>query len=256
MSVARAASDAFARVLAEPGSLAARHALLEAWRREGDPRGELLEPQLAYHATEQLALLEKLNVLIADQGRTFAGELATLVDGFTFHRGLVAEITVTGTSFLALAPLVFRLAPIQHLTLRAPLPPVEELFGSRFLTKLVSLDMPTLGAAFGDRGAMALARSPHAQGLRWISLPGADIAEAGVEALAASPYLDGVRYLGLRDNPSDPTPYAREHDSRFDVGRPPLAIELERKFGVRPWLAVPTAPEHWPPNREALAITP
>lgn len=248
--------DAFARVLAEPGSLAARYALLEDWKRAGVPRAELLELQLAHHANADPELLTKITVLIAGQGRALAGELAPLVDSFKFHRGLVAEIKVTGESFLALAPLLFRLAPIQHLTLRAPLPPIDELFGSRFLAKLVSLDMPALGAAFGDRAAMALARNPHAQGLRWISLPEDDIAEAGVEALAASPYLDGVRYLGLRGNPSDPTPYVREHEGRVEIGRPPLAAELEQTFGVRPWLAIPRDAEHWPPNRETLAIRP
>jgi hypothetical protein len=37
---------------------------------------------------------------------------------------------------------------------------------------------------------LALAKSPRAARLKWISLNGNNISEAGVEALAASPYLE------------------------------------------------------------------
>ena len=45
----RAGEAAFARVLAEPGSTAARRELLNAWKASGNPRAEILEKQLARH---------------------------------------------------------------------------------------------------------------------------------------------------------------------------------------------------------------
>ena len=45
----RAGEAAFARVLAEPGSTAARRELLNAWKASANPRAEILEKQLARH---------------------------------------------------------------------------------------------------------------------------------------------------------------------------------------------------------------
>ena len=51
---------------------------------------------------------------------------------------------------------------------------------------LTSLNMPSLGDAFGDGGAIALAESMNVVNLLWISLNGNGISERGVDALAAS----------------------------------------------------------------------
>jgi hypothetical protein len=254
--------DAFAQVLAEPGSMAARRALLADWKTRGDPRAELLENQLTYLELERAgddrayALRLAINVAIARRGGAWAGELAKRVTDYKFHRGLVAEITLSGADFVARAPQLFELAPIQHVTITAPLPSMDALFAVSQLAKLTSLNMPGLGAAFGDSGAFALARCEHAARLRWISLNYDAIGQAGVEALADSPMLAHVRFLGLGGNAVDPTPYVQEvMEGHYGGGRPLLAAQLEQRFGPRPWLATPTNPEDWPPNREALAIT-
>lgn len=256
--------DAFARVLAEPGSTTARQALLAAWKAKRDPRAVLLEKQLAYDAYERgapmdyqqaAALDREINLLEADHGRAWAGEVAGLVTKLRYRRGLVAEVTLSGVDFVARAARLCSLAPIQHVTITGPLPPLDRLFGVAELAKLVSLNLPGLGAAFGDAGANALARSPQVRGVAWISLAGDAIGEAGAEALAASPFLASVQFLELRDNPADPTPYASEDEGSYTAGRPALAGRLEKMFGVRPWLSVPSDPAHWPPTRESLAVT-
>ncbi|WP_164020504.1 hypothetical protein [Pyxidicoccus trucidator] len=254
--------DAFARVLAEPGSMAARRALLADWKARDDPRAELLENQLTYlelaraGSDRAYALRLAINVAIGKRGWAWAGELAKIVTDYKFHRGLVAEITISGADFVARAPRLFELAPIQHVTITAPLPSVDALFSVPQLAKLTSLNMPLLGAAFGDAGAFALARCEHAARLGWISLNYDEIGQSGVEALAESPMLAHARFLGLKGNAVDPTPYVQEvMEGLYGGGRPSLAAALEQRFGPRPWLTTPTNPEDWPPEREALAIT-
>lgn len=255
--------DAFTRVLAEPGSATARKALLAEWKRAGDKRAGLLEQQLAYDearraGTHTDAQTRALNLTIAQQGKALAGEVAGLVKKFVFRRGLVAEIAIGGRDFVAHARRLFQLAPIQHVTIVAPLPAdVAALFAVPELAKVGSLELQGLGAAFGDAGAAALARCAHATQLRWVSLARDAIGQAGVEALAASPVLAHVRYLGLEGNPVDPTPYVQEvAEGRYRGGRPALAEQLEARFGSRPWLAIPNNAEDWPPDRDPLVITP
>ncbi len=119
---------AFDRVMAEPASLAARCALLDEWKSRGDPRALLLDKQLAYReiawvdrATGPARRLDaEIDALIARHGREWAGRVADLVDGWTFHRGLVAQVDVPGERFLQVAPELVALAPIQHVNLKAP----------------------------------------------------------------------------------------------------------------------------------------
>jgi hypothetical protein len=254
--------DAFARVLAEPGSAAARRALLAEWKTKGDARADILQQQLDLILLERNndesadALKRAIRVAVAKNGKQWAGELAGLVTKFVFRRGLVAEITISGADFVARAQRLFELAPIQHVTITAPLPSVTALFDLPQLAKLSTLNIPGLGAQFGDAGAIALAGCRHATNLKWISLTKDAVTLVGAESLAASTLLAGVHYLGLEGNPADPTPFAQEmQEGQWTAGRPALAAQLEAKFGSRPWLQTPNNPEAWPPDHDALAIT-
>ena len=119
----------------------------------------------------------------------------------------------------------------------------------------MTLDLSRHRASLGDAGAAVIARSPNIAGLRYLELFDGGIGHAGVEALAASPYLARAAYVGLTKNPADPTPFAHNYDGVDTGGRPPLAADLERTFGPRPWLAVPAEPADWPPDRDDLAVT-
>ncbi|MDX2087535.1 MAG: hypothetical protein SFX73_06785 [Kofleriaceae bacterium] len=252
--------DAFDRVLAEPGSLEARKELLAAWKRKGDKRASFLEQQLALFEARQRgddteAMRRAVNLAVIRDGKALAGEVARLVSKFEFHRGLVAEITISGADFVARAAKLFTLAPIQHVTITLPLPLLSAFFDLPQLAKLTSLNMPKLGGAFGDAGASALAGCRHARALRWIALNNDEITQVGAQALAASSSLAEVAYLGLRGNPADPTPFRQEiMEGQYSSGRPPLADDLEAKFGKRRWLEVPEDTDPWPPDRESLAI--
>ena len=123
------------------------------------------------------------------------------------------------------------------------------------MARLTSLAVDGL-ETFGDAGATALAGSAHLAALRWLSLESAGIGPAGVEALAASERLAKAVYVGLGGNPANPTPFVHDFGSDWGAGRPVLAVELEKKFGARPWLQVPGDPPNWPPGKDTLAVTP
>jgi hypothetical protein len=256
--------DPLAGVLAAPGSAAARRALAAAWRAAGKPQAELIEHQLAYGELERTnqtaspaarALRASIDRLIAEHGQAWAGRIAALVDSYKYRRGLVAQVKLTGERFLAVAPELFALAPIQHVDLEAPLA-LEAVLASPFAGKLASLAIESQYGGVGDREAIAVAGARQLRGLRWLSLYANTIGEAGVEGLAASPYLERCVYVGLGENPADPTPSVNDFDGQYVVSRPPLGIELERTYGARPWLTGPAHGEPWPPDRDDLAITP
>jgi hypothetical protein len=255
--------DAYQRVLANPGSIAARKALAAAWHAAGDARADLIDKQLAvrdldlakdYSSPLAKRLADEVKQLVAQHGRQWAGRVADLVEGYRFHRGLVAQVTVSGQRFPDVASELFTLAPIQHLDLVAPLGDLNRVFATPELKKLVSLECARHEDAFGDAGANILARSRNVASLRWIDLMRDAITEAGAGALAASPYLEHAVYISLKKNPADATPYAQDYDGAWTTGRPPLAQQLERTYGKRPWLAVPAG--EWPPTRDDVAVTP
>jgi hypothetical protein len=255
--------DAFARVLAQPGSTDARRALERAWRAQGNAQAELIEKQLAYRELQAAnktntaaakAINAAIDHLIVKNGAAWAGRIAELVDKYEFRRGLVAIVRMSGDRFLAHAAELFQLAPIQHLSIEGSLD-IGALADSPHLAKLGSLGIERRWDEFGDREAARLAGSRHASKLRWLSLYANTIGEAGVEALAASPYLDKVVYLSLDDNPCNPTPAVIEDGNERSVQRPGIAVELERNYGKRPWLTGPSATMDWPPDRDDVCVT-
>ena len=257
--------DPFERVLAEPGSLAARRALAAHWHAKGDPRADLIDKQLAlrdlklagdFSSDKARSLTREVEGIIAQHGRAYAGLVADLVSGSEFHRGLVAKVMVSGEQFPSVAAELFRLAPIQHLNITAPLGDLERILAVPQVKKLATIDFARIGDAFGDAGARIFARSTSVSKLRYIEFYSDAIGRAGAEALAASPYLEHALYVGLRENPADATPFANNYDGVDTGGRPPLAEDLEDMFGKRPWLAIPEDPENWPPDRDECAVTP
>jgi len=243
----------FERVLQQPGSLAARQALAAA----GGPRAELVRLQLEYRRRARAGeskrkVEEEVDALVAARGRELAGAIADLVTRFEFHRGLVASIDLSGDAWVRHGDQLVTLAPIQHVTITAPLGDVAAILATAATRQLSSLFIGGFGMAFGDAGAIALARSPNVIGLKVIDVYANAIGDAGVEAMAASPYLEGAAYINFAANPANPTPFANIHDDFY--GRPELARRLQAAFGERPWLAVPT--DALPPDWDELAITP
>ena len=254
--------DPYERVLAEPGSIAARRALAAHWKAAGDPRGQLIEDSIAYREARRegrVSVFERLrdsiNNALRQHAKPWAGELAEFASEDSYHLGLLADLQIPGDRFPAIAEKVFRLAPIQHVSITAPLGSLPDLLACDELRKLTSLSISTHGADFGDSGAIAVAGCARLAGVKWLALAYDEIGESGVEALAASPFLANVSYLGLDGNPCDPTPQVSDYDGEYVGSRPVIADELERKFGYRAWFAEPKAPKNWPPKSRELGIT-
>lgn len=254
---------AYDRVLTNPRSLSAREALAAEWNAAGDPRAELIDLQLRYRqhridnttwSDEANAQRRRIYQLTQQHGKIWAGEVAALVTKFEFHRGCVAEVTLPGASFASTMPKLMTLAPIQHVNLTTPLD-FEQVVASPALARLTSLQAATLRAAFGDTEAAQLAASPHARNLAWMRLTDNAIGVAGVEALAASPHLATCAYLDLEGNPVNPSPDFNDDHGVMVAVRTGRADELERKYGLRPWLALPTNVLDWPPDRDDISTT-
>jgi hypothetical protein len=252
--------SAYARVLAEPSSIAARQALADEWRRNEDPRAALVDAQiqLRQHRIDKTLWTAEANKLadlerslIEQRGAEWAGDVTKLVTSYRFHRGCVAEVTIPGHAFATVMPRLLALAPIQHVNLTLPLA-LEQVLASPYLAKVATLGIRSLGDELGDAQAAQLARSPTVAHLRWLSLTDNGITSAGLEALAASPHLEHCRFLDTRGNPANATPSVTELDGEPDAGRPAMADILARKFGERAWLAVPDIDAPWPPDRDDL----
>ncbi|MFL5356120.1 hypothetical protein [Archangium sp.] len=262
-SHAHQAMAAYERVLAEPSSLSARQALAIEWSTANDSRAELIERQLRLRkyrleqtlwADEAVKLSRELNVLVRRHGKLWAGEVAPLVKSFAFHRGCLAEVTLSGAAFLTVMPKLVKLAPVQHVNLIAPLE-FAAVVASPLLARMTSLQLIELGAGFGDAEVKLLAGSEHARNLRWVRLFDNAIGEAGVVALAASTHLASCVYLGLDGNPVDVTPRFDDSMGFVQPVRSYLAEELEKKYGPRPWLTLPEADALWPPDRDDVSTT-
>ncbi|MCK6546352.1 hypothetical protein L6R52_10930 [Myxococcota bacterium] len=260
----KAADVAWSRVLAEPGSLRAREALLEDWTKKKDPRAELLEAQLTFDryrrdgklgTDEAQALYRKINLMVARDGKRLAGDLGTFVKKVEYFRGLVAGVELSGSTFRSIASMIFDRAPVQHLELTLPLGRVDAIFQVPRLSRLVSLRIVRAGSSFGDAGAKALAASPHVANLRWLDLAENEIGREGVEALTASPYLAKCEFLNLAGNPASTTTVVSGSDGYYSQEVPDIAREMIAKFGMRPWLGPVADPESWPPDRDSFAVT-
>lgn len=257
------AMAAYERVLAEPSSLSARQALAIEWRAANDARAELIEKQLRLRkhrleqtlwADEAVKLSREIYVLVRRNGKLWAGEVAPLVQSFEFHRGCLAEVTLSGAAFLNVMPKLVKLAPVQHVNLIAPLE-LAAVVASPLLARMTSLQIIELGAGFGDAEAKLLAGSEHARNLRWVRLFTNAIGEAGVVALAASTHLASCVYVGLDGNPVDVTPGFDDSLGFVQPVRSCRAEELEKKYGPRPWLALPENEALWPPDRDDVSTT-
>jgi hypothetical protein len=252
---------AYARVLAEPSSIPAREALAAEWRAANDPRAALVEKQLrlrefylarSRYADEAIRLFDEIRELLRQHGEQWAGEIAPVVKNYKFHRGCLAEVTLSGAAFPALMPKLVALAPVQHVNLTAPLE-FAAVAASPLLARVTSLHIIGFGKDFGDAEAKLLAGSEHVRNLRYLSLDGNAIDREGVVALAASPYLAGCLYLSLDGNPLNVTPVISDWTGIYQAHRSAFAEELDTKYGPLQWLALPDLDGSWPPDRDDAA---
>jgi uncharacterized protein (TIGR02996 family) len=141
----------------------------------------------------------RAHALLVRHQEGWVGRLADLADGWTFHRGLVDEVTVGAEELLAHADELFRLAPLRRLRLTGAEGRVKKLAALYHLAALTELDLSCNRLESGD--ARALAASPHLANLRRLDLAYNRITDDGAAALTAARALDRLDHLQLGANP-------------------------------------------------------
>src|SRR5262245_22184272 len=138
--------DAFLRaVLADPDDDAPRLIYADWLEERGDPKGEFIRVQcaLAKMAPDDDArpeLEDRERELLEEHEPTWAAPLRGLVENWRFRRGFVDHVTLPALQFLDRAAALYRLIPLQKLSLRGAAGAMEQLAGSRHLARLGGLN--------------------------------------------------------------------------------------------------------------------
>lgn len=187
--------NAFANVIANPASVAARQQLLLEWKAEGHPQARLLEVSLALLEPEELTLKEDdLYFALAQRlpekyGREWAGRIADLTTSYDYELGLISACTATGRTLVEHGAELFALAPILSLGVSDPihfaevlrLPQLKQLKGFYVESK-----------AFNDSDAALLAGCTNLGGLIKGSIDCRGLTGAGLRLLMNSPVFDNM----------------------------------------------------------------
>jgi uncharacterized protein (TIGR02996 family) len=182
---------------------APRHRYADWLEERCDPLGEFIRVQcrLASLPANHVSVLEletRERELLAEFETEWVGDLAEMVDWWTFRRGFVEEVGTSTDRFLANACSLFQRAPIQEVHLCRVREQMEPLAASAYLQKTNYLDLSN--NALRDQGVRLLAGSPNLAHVRGLNLSSSGMGDAGLKALAASPHLHELRELYLCDN--------------------------------------------------------
>jgi uncharacterized protein (TIGR02996 family) len=255
------------QVLAAPRDDGPRLAYADAVQGDDPERAEFIrlqvdESRLSRGEPDQLlGYSDRAFRLRNERGAEWARGIRTLTTSWGYLRGFVGSVKMDATRFLATAPQLFRLAPVEHLHLTGVPAAAAGLFASPYLQRIQALSLPgrwernpqtnnVEWEQFGDTEASLLAASPHLAGLEWLDLTNNVIGPAGLEALAASANLPSLGYLGFSGNQTaDPTP---RHADEYD-GYSREARELEGRYGHKDWLD-PRPRAHWPPGTDEVTF--
>jgi uncharacterized protein (TIGR02996 family) len=229
-----------------------------------DPRAELIRTQIAMarewrqhgKTPHYYKLFGREQGLLERHGREWGRHLADLAQHWRFRRGFVEQVTMEVGVFLQRANELYAQAPIRHLNLKGAKDVAAALFASPLLSRIRSLGLRD--NHLGDGQVAQLANSPHLGELRWLDLSFNEIGMAGLESLAASNHLPRLLYLEFAENRvEDPVPSPGGVDwdgSVQDMNVPPLGLELQKRYGPRPWLRwVFLNTRDTPPSREEIS---
>jgi uncharacterized protein (TIGR02996 family) len=191
------------QILEHPEDDAPRLRYADWLDEHGEALGEFIRVQcgLARLPVNHLSVLDletRERQLLAEHESTWVGDLADLVDWWTFRRGFVEEIGTCTDKFLANSCALFQRAPVQEVHLCQVRDQIEPLAASAYLQRTSYLDLSNNPVR--DQGAKLLADSPHLAHMRGLNLSSSGIGDPGLKALIASPHLPELRELYLSDN--------------------------------------------------------
>jgi hypothetical protein len=225
---------------------------------DGDPdRGSLIDVQLelARQHREQAGIAgwgppyRRAEELLAGAGYRWRAPLEPLVDArlipatnpkklaYEFRRGFVEHVEMDARAFADHAPRVFATTPVRFVTLSNVMAHPQVL-ASPHLRQIAALHLED--DAIDDAALALLAGSPHARRLRWLAcLPNNRITQRGIETIAAS-HLRALLFFEPKSVNVDPIDrYSSEGERVITTWRTELGRDLERRFGVQPWLHAP-----------------
>jgi len=245
------------RVLERPDDDAPRLAYAGYLDQRGDPRGEFVHVQVELARLDMdrdpnyVPLAERSYAMIDGYGPAFAGQIAGMVDEYSFDRGFVELVKLPARRFLEIATQLFALAPIRHLDLAGPRKLIPELFSSPHLQAIRSLNIRHW--MLTDEDMKVIAASPHIKQLRWLSIADNLVRLPGAEALAASRNLPSLKYVVFSGNPVDPSEkHADDQGIIINSWMEEEGVLLEEKHGRISWLHADPPPRTLsdvPPNR-------
>ena len=182
-----------------------------------------------------LRLDRRISNLLQRFGGVWRESLSQFATAISFKRGFVEFVTMKAAGLLQHGEELFASAPVRHIDLTDVRDVDERLFASPFLAGLRSLGMDGCGLySFHIR---LLAHSGVTAGLRWLSLEHNHLDIGAAEALAASAHCKNLRYAEFNGNPFDPMErMGWDSGALISVDLPPEGEELERRFGILPWL--------------------
>jgi uncharacterized protein (TIGR02996 family) len=199
-------------ILGNPNDDAPRLRYADWLEQQGDPvgvaRAEFIRVQChlarapaATTEAERSALQAREAMLWQHHGAAWTAPLAALgVRDCRFTRGLAQSVVITDADFLAHAPALFALAPIEDVHF-AEATDFSELARCRYLQSLVSLGFER--EHLTPKNLRTFFASPHLTRLRDLRLCATGLTRAGCEALAAWPGLAALVSLALVRNDLD-----------------------------------------------------
>ncbi len=130
---------------------------------------------------------------------------------WTYFRGFVDEVVISGESFLRSADTIFETGPVQLIHLVEPIGDLAKLGSIEQLTRLPELSL--FGCWIGNKGARTLANLPNLRNLKVLVLSYNNIGDQGARDLASSPNLNQLTKVYLnRPHFGDPTGKDAVHD--------------------------------------------
>jgi uncharacterized protein (TIGR02996 family) len=195
--------DAFLQaILQDPDDVALRLVYADWLEERGDPKGEFIRLQCDAEqvADDELraARLARAGALQAAHEAEWLGRLRGRVQGWTFRRGFIEDVTLGAAAFLDHADELFAASPIRRVRLRDAHTVVERLALCPHLARLVGLDLSD--NRLGDAEAEVLAESPYLDSLQSLDLALNGIGLSGARALARGEHWGRLRELRLAHN--------------------------------------------------------
>ncbi len=229
-------------VIENPDDDAPRLAYADWCDQRGDPRGRFIRVQLELAPIEydqekenrwplkyeSMALLEK-------HGHEWMPSQHPHIIKCKMHRGFVAGIDITATSFLNHFADMSALYPIQYVDVLDLVPHARAVLTSPHLRRLTSLGVHD--GDITDDDLKAFSQSPFVANLWWLDLSDNHITQEGVEALITSPFLKKLGFVALDTNPCNPVETASFGEEVLAYKHMPEAgRKLIERFGPIKWL--------------------